>query len=397
MLNSLFLQHSPKESRSAPVGRRKARRQVLGVTILLLILLSLIAVATPWHASAGPPMQSNSTIKFAVIGDFGGATQGSADVAKMIKNWKPDFVITLGDNHYDGDNTLDEGVGQFYCDFLKDAGSGQYCDGGNAAKNSFFPSIGNHDDIGDYVDYFTLPGSDFTNSSDNERYYDYVWGSIHFFVINSDDEPDGTSSDSKQAQWLKSQLSNSTSKWNLVYFHHAPYSSGSHGSNSYMQWPFEDWGADAVLSGHDHDYERLQIGGIPYFVNGLGGNHIYSFDTILPQSKVRYNDDFGAMLVEADDNSITYKFIAVDGTEVDSFTYPSSSATATPTSVPPTSTPTSVPPTSTPTTVPPTATPTSEPPTPTPTSVPPTPTPTVESLLLARAQWSYEFMMAMMM
>ena len=375
MSHTLPIPRSTKESRSAPV-ERGIRSHVLGVTLLILLLLSLVAVAAPWYASAGPPAQSNSTIKFAVIGDFGGASQDSADVAKMVNGWKPDFVITLGDNHYDGHNTLDEGVGQFYCDFLKDAGSGQYCDGGNATKNAFFPSIGNHDNIGDYVDYFTLPGADFTNSSGNERYYDYVWGPVHFFVINSYNEPDGTTSDSKQAQWLKNQLSQSSSKWNLVYFHHAPYSSGSHGSDTDMQWPFEDWGADAVLSGHDHDYERLQIGGIPYFVNGLGGNSIYRFDTILPQSKVRYNDDFGAMLVEADDNSITYKFIAVDGTEVDSFTYPSSSATATPTSVPPTSTPTSVPPTSTPTSVPPTATPTGVPPTSTPTSVPPTATPT---------------------
>jgi len=356
------------------LGPRKRRKQMLSIALLLLLFLSIVVMAAPWRAAAGPPQQSDNTIKFAVIGDFGGASQGSADVAKLVKGWNPDFIVTTGDNEYSGDNTYDEAVGQFYCDFLKDAGSGQYCDGGNASKNAFFPSIGNHDDIDEFVDYFTLPGVDFTNSSGNERYYDYVWGPVHFFVINSYKEPDGTSSDSKQAQWLKNQLAKSDSKWNLVIFHHAAYSSGAHGSNPEMQWPFEKWGADAVLNGHDHDYERLQIGGIPYFVNGLGGNHIYSFDTPLPQSKVRYNGDFGAMLVEANDTSITYKFIAIDGTEVDNYTYPASSPTATPTSVPPTATPTSVPPTPTPTSLPPT--PTSQPPTPTPTTVPPTPTPT---------------------
>jgi len=355
---------------------RKRKRRVLSVALLLLLFLSLVAVATPWHAAAGPPTQNGNTFRFAIIGDFGGATQGSADVADLVKGWNPAFIVTTGDNEYAGDNTYDEAVGQFYCDFLKEVDNGQYCDGGNASKNAFFPAIGNHDSVNEFVNYFTLPGSDFTNSSGNERYYDFVWGSVHFYVINSYNEPDGTSSDSKQAKWLKEQLAKSNSKWNLVVFHHAAYSSGPHGSNSNMQWPFEAWGADAVINGHDHDYERLQIGSIPYFVNGLGGNHIYGFDTVLPQSKARYNGDFGAMLVEVGDSSITYKFINRSGTTVDTYTYSPSSPTATPTSVPPTATPTSVPPTATPTSVPPTATPTSVPPTATPTSVPPTATPT---------------------
>ena len=37
------------------------------------------------------------------------------------------------------------------------------------------------------------------------------------------------------------------------------------------QWPYGEWGADAVLAGHDHTYERLFINGVTYFVNGMGG------------------------------------------------------------------------------------------------------------------------------
>jgi hypothetical protein len=46
-----------------------------------------------------------------------------------------------------------------------------------------------------------------------------------------------------------------------------------------MQWPFEEWGATAVLSGHDHCYERFAAGQsrFPYFVNGMGGARIYGF------------------------------------------------------------------------------------------------------------------------
>jgi hypothetical protein len=87
-----------------------------------------------------------------------------------------------------------------------------------------------------------------------------------------------------------------------------------------MQWPFHAWGADAVLNGHDHMYERIVIGGSPYFVNGLGGASIYDFGTPVPGSLVRYNKTFGALLVIATRTAITYRFIAIDGTVADTFT-----------------------------------------------------------------------------
>ena len=77
-----------------------------------------------------------------------------------------------------------------------------------------------------------------------------------------------------QGTWLKNALAASTTPWQIVYFHHAAYTSTSRGNSTYMQWPFAQWGADAVISGHDHDYERLSINGIPYFVDGLGGSSL---------------------------------------------------------------------------------------------------------------------------
>jgi hypothetical protein len=105
----------------------------------------------------------------------------------------------------------------------------------------------------------------------------------------------------------------------VVYFHHAPYSSGEHGNDSRMQWPFAEWGATVVMAGHDHDYERLMIDGLPYFVNGVGGNRLYDFPSITTGSIFRYNADYGAMLVEASASSITYKFINRKGKLVDLF------------------------------------------------------------------------------
>jgi uncharacterized repeat protein (TIGR01451 family) len=108
-----------------------------------------------------------------------------------------------------------------------------------------------------------------------------------------------------------------------VYFHHAPYSSGSfHGNSTWMQWPFQQWGAAAVLSGHDHTYERVVLDGFPYFVNGAGGHGLYDFGPPIPGSVVRYSDDYGAMLVEATPVTMTFKFYSVadGGTLIDSHT-----------------------------------------------------------------------------
>ena len=86
-----------------------------------------------------------------------------------------------------------------------------------------------------------------------------------------------------------------------------------------MRWPFAAWGADAVLAGHDHTYERLNVGGVPYFVNGLAGGNHYNFVNSLPESQLRYNASAGAMLVEASDTDLNFKFYSISNTLIDSF------------------------------------------------------------------------------
>jgi len=101
--------------------------------------------------------------------------------------------------------------------------------------------------------------------------------------------------------------------------HQPPYSSSGDGSIDWAQWPYQEWGADAVLSGHSHVYERLVVDGFPYFVNGLGGGPRYTFNSPLPGSQVRFRDDYGAMLVEAAADKITFQFITRIGEIIDSF------------------------------------------------------------------------------
>ncbi|OGN96479.1 MAG: hypothetical protein A2Z71_03990 [Chloroflexi bacterium RBG_13_50_21] len=204
-------------------------------------------------------------------------------------------------------------MGQFYHSYIYPY-QGSFGEG--ADVNRFYPSLGNHDlqteNGKPYYDYFTLPG--------NERYYDFTWGPLHLFALNTNDsEPDGVGASSIQAEWLKAGLAASTSTWDIVYMHYPPYSSGTHGSTDWARWPYAEWGADVVLAGHDHTYERLDEGGMTYFVNGLGGAGIYNFVDILDGSQVRYNADHGAMRMETTKERITFEFITWTGEVVDSY------------------------------------------------------------------------------
>ena len=235
------------------------------------------------------------TAVVAVIGDYGQAGSHEEAVAKMVHGWKPDIVLTLGDNNYNfGDaKTMDENVFQYY---------GRYID-----KGRFFPSIGNHDALGGtlqpYFDAFDLPG--------NERYYEFEWGPIHGFAINScgDHEPDGVDANSVQAQWLKKRAMASQAPFQIAYFHHPPYSSGILGSNPDLQWPFDEWGIDLVLTGHNHVYERIVRDQTPFIVNGVGGRSLYPFgETIVEGSRERFNLNYGAVLINATRDALTLHF-----------------------------------------------------------------------------------------
>jgi tartrate-resistant acid phosphatase type 5 len=280
------------------------------------------AAATPTAITTSTPFQPLPTetpapegVRFAVIGDYGRGGQAEADVAELVKSWEPDFIITTGDNNYPvgARETIDQNIGQFYHEFIYPY-QGEYGPGGDT--NRFFPTLGNHDWDSEgaqpYFDYFTLPG--------NERYYDFVWGTVHLFAVDGDSrEPDGVGSSSIQATWLKEQLAASTTPWQVVYTHQSPYSSGAHGSVTWMRWPFQEWGADVLLSGHDHSYERILLDGFPYIINGLGGGAIYNFQTPVEGSQVRFNDDHGAMLIQADEERMQFEFVTRGGQVVDTF------------------------------------------------------------------------------
>ena len=281
--------------------------------------------------AAPPPDAPLPSERLAGVGDLGTGGAGTAAVAALVAALGPDALVSVGDNIYEP-ATYDDVVGVSYRSWV---GAYAGVHGAGSPTNRFFPALGNHDrytwdghdGLTDYLDFFTLPGpgADSDATSGTEQYYDVRWGPVHLFVLDSN--PHDTPA-SPQAQWLKAGMRGSDLPFQVVVLHHSPYSSSPHhGSIVRTRWPFERWGADLVLSGHDHDYERVARDDdgdgrtLTYLVNGLGGAEIYPFGRATPVagSRVRYAGAFGAITLDACATNVRGAFTDVDGTVVDRF------------------------------------------------------------------------------
>ena len=134
-----------------------------------------------------------------------------------------------------------------------------------------FPTIGNHDRYDSttqswpYYDSFTMPTSAEAGgvASGAEAYYSFDHANVHFVVLdshNSNRMPDGP-----MLTWLEQDLAATLQDWIVAYWHHPPYSDGSHDSDTEPRMVdmrqnalpiLESHGVDAVLTGHSHNYER---------------------------------------------------------------------------------------------------------------------------------------------
>ena len=355
------------------------------------LVVSAMSAGAMGPVGGVPYAAASQPVTIAVIGDYGGNNGGEYRLADLVARLRPDAVATVGDNLYPtpptvtGTDKYDLVVGKFFCQFLAGVPAGPYCNGRQSAVNRFFPATGNHDysdgPIANYLAYFSLPGrgvtSEFPTGSD--QYYDVVLGPVHLFFIDSqltDGAFPAAPTSAEQKAWLQRSMAASTEPWKLVLFHHPAYSSGTtYGSTPSMQWPFGEWGADMVLSGHHHSYERIVRSDTTYFVVGLGGASRFPFDPPIPGSEVRFNEDEGALRLTATDTSLVAEFITTSNVLIDRYTLtkdPAPPPTSTTTSTTTTSTTT----TSTTTTVPRTTTTTSTTTTSTTTTVPRTTTTT---------------------
>ena len=215
-----------------------------------------------------------------VLGDPGTATIWQQMVRDSYYNFAgtrhTDIWLMLGDNAYDSgmDSQYQTAVFDTYPEMLR--------------KSVLWPTIGNHDTYTDfqlidfpYLHIFSLPtqGEAGGVASGTKRYYSFDYGNIHFVCLDSMSST--RTPGSPMLQWLEQDLSANTNDWLVAFWHHPPYSKGSHDSDyevelvemrQYALPILERHGVDLVLSGHSHAYERS------YLLNG----HYGVTDTLTP-------------------------------------------------------------------------------------------------------------------
>ena len=204
---------------------------------------------------------------FWVVGDSGTATNSQRDVHKAFLKWREksrtpvDFYMHVGDMAYTKgmDTEFQMGFFDIYGETLR----GLTC----------WPAMGNHEGgtskgktgIGPYYDCYVCPkfGESGGTASGLEAYYSWDFGRTHFICLDSHDL--SRSATGPMAQWLKSDLEKTKADWIIAYWHHPPYTKGSHDSDKEKDliemreniMPIaEAGGVDLVLTGHSHIYER---------------------------------------------------------------------------------------------------------------------------------------------
>ena len=245
-------------------------------------------------------------------GDIAACTQG-AEITAALVDELPGTVAPLGDTAYE--NGTPQEFAQCYAPTW-----GRH-------KSRTRPAIGNHE--------YGTPGAtgyfDYFGAAAGERgrgWYSYDLGAWHLIALNSNcSEVGGCGPQSEQGRWLRADLASSEARCTLAYMHHPRFSSGNaHGGSPTVEplWKaLADAGAEMVLSGHDHDYERfapqtpagaLDVQrGVRQFVVGTGGKSLRSFGTASPNSQARINTAFGVLHLRLRDGSYGWRFVAQPG------------------------------------------------------------------------------------
>lgn len=222
-------------------------------------------VTAPASSSAS---KADRSLRIWVVGDAGRGNELAAQVRdgylKFTGSRHTDLWLMLGDNAYDT-GTLEEyqrGVFEMYPPLLR-------C-------SVLWSAIGNHDagsassasQSGPYYELFSLPARGEAGGvpSGTAAYYSFDWDNIHFICLDSygsDRAPGGA-----MLTWLTKDVAAMNKDWAIAFWHHPPYTKGSHDSDTELELIemrrqvlpiLEDGGVDLVLAGHSHSYERSYL------------------------------------------------------------------------------------------------------------------------------------------
>ena len=316
-------------------------------------------VAPAGHRFRTAPMPgSRRPFRAWVVGDSGtgGSNQAAVRDAMLAATTDapPDIFVHVGDMAY-SDGTNDEFTDKFYAPYAE------------IMRNTVtWPAIGNHEahtsvsgtESGPYYEGYVLPrgGEAGGMPSGTEAYYSFDWANVHFIVLDSADS--GRDPGDPMLDWLEEDLSATDQEWLVAYWHHPPYTKGSHDSDregtlidmrENVLPILEAHGVHLVLAGHSHIYERsyllhgaydtpttadgfiVDMGdgrldgdgaydmngtGTLYIVAGHGGTGVSRDE---PTHPVFFFDEVenGSVLLDVDGGTLTFRNIRYDGVETD--------------------------------------------------------------------------------
>lgn len=221
------------------------------------------------HTFTTPPVAGTApNTRIWVLGDAGTGTSSQTNVRDAFYTWTgardPNLVLELGDNAYNSglDSEFQTKVFDIYGSLMK--------------RVPFWSCLGNHEtnqatafvETYPYFSVYTLPKNGECGGvpSGTEHYHSFDYGNIHF--INLDSMTASRSATGAMAAWLTNDLASTTRTWIICFFHHPPYTKGSHNSDTETELMemranilpiLEAGGVDLVLSGHSHCYERSYL------------------------------------------------------------------------------------------------------------------------------------------
>src|SRR5919199_4154075 len=271
---------------------------LLGAALLLLFLQGGIQSTTA--QTTDPVLVGAGDIASCLI-------TGDEATAALLDNIAG-TVFTAGDNAYDS------GSASEYANCY-DPNWGRH-------KARTRPAVGNHE-------YFTFGASGYFNyfgaaaGDPSKGYYSYDLGTWHIIVLNSEID---ANLGSPQEQWLRGDLAAHPTTCTLAMWHQPLFSSGPNGSNPsyYDFWrALYEYGADVVIGGHDHNYERFapqtmdgvadSSFGMREFVVGTGGKSHNPVGTPVANSEVTNTDTFGVLKLTLHASSYDWQFVPEAG------------------------------------------------------------------------------------
>ena len=305
--------------------RRVIRRLIV---LIIGVASGLLVLSGTQPLLADPALQTTDTSGDPIIIGAGDISECNNDrdlwTSILLDSAPGATIVSIGDNAYESGSPQE----------FRDC----YGPTWGRFKDRIKPVPGNHEYITGgafgYFDYFGDVATPLEPGCRKEcgGYYSFDVGTWHVVALNSEINGDPGS---PQEQWLRVDLAANPSVCTLAYWHKPRFTSGYHGGGA-GQALFQalyEYGADIVLSGHDHDYERFAPQdpsgqyapdrGIRQFVVGTGGDSLRDYKFIQPDREVRNAETWGVLKLTLHPTSYDWQFLPIEGqTFTDSGTSP---------------------------------------------------------------------------